>query len=532
MVSRLRSAWDGEKEDNWDIYIKMIGSSEVHRLTKDPASDISPSWSPDGRQIAFVRQATADADNLTIHLVSPLGGGSDRKLSTFTVLGSPPSWSPDGRWLAVSHDHPANDGAAEAGGIYLVPLGGAEPRAITRAPVSGIDEAPAFSPDGRQLAYASCQNRSGLGPCDVHILELGPDFIPTGPPRRITRQGLGIHGLAWTRDGASIVFEGYVGMELSRLWRIGVDGRLPPERIEIAGHGAASPAIARSRDRLAYISLMFGRAIFRFEIGRPAQVLLASSSFSDGTSQFSPDSQRLAFESLRSGETSEIWLADADGATPRQLTHGPGRWQGSPYWSPDGQRIAFDSQGEDGHWDIWTVDVEGGSPRKLTQDSGDENVPSWSQDGRWVYFSSERSGTSEIWRVPAGGGTETRVTYGGATIFARESANGRELLFRRKVGRGPLLALPLAGGPERTLIDCVSGVPGFGVGGGAVIYAGCEDEAELHRLDPASGRDRILGKLEKYPEDTMTVSPDGKTILYTRLLSEGTSDLMLIEDFR
>ena len=47
--------WDGENGDNADIYIKMVGSSEVRRLTSDPASDQAPSWSPDGRQIAYVR---------------------------------------------------------------------------------------------------------------------------------------------------------------------------------------------------------------------------------------------------------------------------------------------------------------------------------------------------------------------------------------------------------------------------------------------------------------------------------------------
>ncbi len=47
--------WNGEKEDNFDIYVKMIGSSDMRRLTTDPAVDIMPTWSPDGKQIAFVR---------------------------------------------------------------------------------------------------------------------------------------------------------------------------------------------------------------------------------------------------------------------------------------------------------------------------------------------------------------------------------------------------------------------------------------------------------------------------------------------
>ena len=95
----------------------------------------------------------------------------------------------------------------------------------------------------------------------------------------------------------------------------------------------------------------------------------------------------------------EIWLADADGSKPVPLTHGPGNHQGSPRWSPDGQRIAFDSRGEDGHWDIWTIDADGGTPRRLTQDPGDENMPSWSRDGRFI--TSSQGGPD--WRIPAAG---------------------------------------------------------------------------------------------------------------------------------
>ena len=46
-------AWDGEKHDNTDIYVTIVGSSEIRRLTSHPAEDSEPSWSPDGRQIAF-----------------------------------------------------------------------------------------------------------------------------------------------------------------------------------------------------------------------------------------------------------------------------------------------------------------------------------------------------------------------------------------------------------------------------------------------------------------------------------------------
>jgi hypothetical protein len=72
-------AWGGEKSDNLDIYLTMVGSPEVRRLTTDPAVELAPSWSPDGRQIAFLRGRFEGTPQYpwgyaTIYLVSPLGG--------------------------------------------------------------------------------------------------------------------------------------------------------------------------------------------------------------------------------------------------------------------------------------------------------------------------------------------------------------------------------------------------------------------------------------------------------------------------
>ena len=137
--------WDGENGDNADIYITMVGSSELRRLTTNPGGDHAPSWSPDGRQIAYVRD-TAESGG-RIHLVSPLGG-SDRTLSDVPVL-APIAWSPDGRYLAARQ-------VAKPAGICLIPLEGGEVRHVIESKPPRADSAPAFSPDGRRLAYRSC----------------------------------------------------------------------------------------------------------------------------------------------------------------------------------------------------------------------------------------------------------------------------------------------------------------------------------------------------------------------------------------
>jgi DNA-binding winged helix-turn-helix (wHTH) protein len=116
-------AWSGEKFDNNDIYVTLVGSTAVRRLTTDPAEDYAPSWSPDGRRIAFLRRFEHDA---RIHVISALGG-PDQEVSDFPVaasgrhslIGVHITWSPDGRYVAAGRD--ARDAADESSGLYLIP---------------------------------------------------------------------------------------------------------------------------------------------------------------------------------------------------------------------------------------------------------------------------------------------------------------------------------------------------------------------------------------------------------------------------
>jgi Tol biopolymer transport system component len=301
------------------------------------------------------------------------------------------------------------------------------------------------------------------------------------------------HGLAWTRDGTSLVFNDQVRGD--RLWRVSIQRNEPPRQIEIAGFGARWPAIAASRDRLAFSRLGSRTDIYRFDVGRPA-VAVVVSSFIDWNPHLSPDGSRLAFESNRGGEGDEIWLAAADGSNPTQLTHGPGLWQGSPRWSPDGRRIAFDPVGEDGRSDICTIEADGGSLHRLTSSPAPHIMPTWSHDGRFVYFSSQRAGTDAIWRIPVAGGPEEQVTHTGGGR-CEEAADGQTLYFMR-ASFGPLLSVSLAGGQERTVIDCVPRF-GYALGRAGIYHQGCGGDPRAVPLllrDTGTGRDRLLGTLE------------------------------------
>lgn len=91
--------------------------------------------------------------------------------------------------------------------MYLIPLEGGEPHRLTRANTStGYEAHGVFSPDGRRLAYVSCT--SVIGHCDVHVLDLSADYVPTAPARRLTEESLwGMRRLAWSRDGTSIIYD-------------------------------------------------------------------------------------------------------------------------------------------------------------------------------------------------------------------------------------------------------------------------------------------------------------------------------------
>ena len=265
------------------------------------------------------------------------------------------------------------------------------------------------------------------------------------------------------------------------------------------------------------------------------------STYEDRTPAYSPDGRRIAFSSARSGEDREIWLADADGRNLIQLTRGPGSFRSSPRWSPDGRRIVYDARGDGGVRDLWTIDVTGGAPRRLTDGPMNSGLACWSPDGRWIYYRSFRADGADIWRLPAEGGTPEQVTRqaGQGPRFTADrcavSYDGRTLYYNyynRADGEAPLVAHPLDGQPERVVTDCVAG-RGFDTGPDGVYYVGCGTRLRarpLYRLDPYSGRQELLGRVETDYVDTIAVSPTGGPILFPKLTIEG--DVVMIENFR
>ena len=290
-----------------------------------------------------------------------------------------------------------------------------------------------------------------------------------------------------------------------------------------------------TRDRLAFSQVTWDAHLYRFTAGQPAEEVASSSSY-ETNPDFSPDGRRLAFASGRSGKT-ELWVAAADGSNPRQLTDNVRNWPGSPSWSPDGRSIAFDSGERGGHTRIWIIDADGGTARAITKGPGNQSVPRWSRDGKWIYFSNDGGGSREIWRVAPIGGTPEQITRTGSGFVGYEFSNGTSLLDQPTHGDSALLLTSLSGrATPRRLVDCVR-TAAFAAFERTVLYVPCDSSSRppLRSIDTISGKDRLLGQLEAVPPGGMhvnlAVSPDGETILFRGVLGR-SGDVTVIENFR
>ena len=521
--NQVAFSWNGENGNNEDIYVMPIGASTAVRLTTAAESDQAPAWSPDGRQIAFVR---VEGNERIIYVATPPIPDSEQKVAAVGpgIPHSVPtlSWFPDGRQLAIA----AADADGQTNGIVTVGLDSGKLRKLIWGPVSdGTYAYPAVSPTGGALAYGLC---TGYFACDVYVVNLDASSAAVGQARRLTMTNAILAGVAWTPDGRSLVV-GSGGAYHFSLWRVSLDAT-GPQRVDVAGDRATHPSVSSRGNLLAFQRSNANSEIWKFQAYRAPETF-ASSTRLETDPQFSPDGTRIAFASNRLGPL-QIFVANADG-TNRKLLGGGGMGQGSPRWSRDGHSIAYDAQAGGGTGlGIWVIAADGGQGHMVTSPG---YLPTWSYDGRWIYFSRVTGG---IWKVPRGGGDQPALVVP-AGYNQIESPDGLTLYYAKHSVPGVLFARPSAGGPERSVLTSMW--PGcchqfFPVDDG-IYYVAQPDQhqpflQEVRFFNFATGRDTPLHRFELTDGDGLSVSPDRKTILYSGSSPADGLDLMLVRNFR
>ena len=527
----LGFSWDGDN-GAFDIYVKHLVSGSLKRVTYGPEHGVDAVWSPDGSRMAYLR-LKRDSTELVLRTAE----GKERTLATSTPPEQPamslygvfryysPAWSPSGNEIAMVGACPSLYSAC----IYSVEASSGTKRLLTSPGTRMLgDRMPAFSPDGSLLAFARSKT---LAVSDIYIQSLA-----TRKLTRLTFDAAAIDGLTWSHDGREIIFSSERS-GAPELWRKAIAGG-PTQPIYVGAQRVLQPVISPDGNRLAIVEDVTNQNIWRIPVhsngrdGSTPTKLISSSRLSDSP-RYSPDGKHLAFASERSG-TWQIWVADADGSNAVAITSFDHGLTGSPSWSPDSRQIVFDSRQGD-YSAVYTISASGGTPHRITEETSDNMLPSWSRDGHWIYFNSNRSGRHEIWKKPAAGGDAIQITTHGA-YEPYESYDGRYLYYWKYEGSG-VWRIPVSGGAEERVAELAGyqHTRYFDIAPDGIYFV--NDRNTPHPIEFFSFRTHKVSRVAELDgrlvngTPGLTVSPDGKWIVYARVDYDST-DIYMVDHFR
>jgi Tol biopolymer transport system component len=472
--------------------------------------------------------------------IAPLGGPERKVAEIEPRLASfrPASlaWCPDSTCLLVTDTL----GDAEPDALFRISLESGERRQLTRPQGRVRDADPAFSPDGRWLVFRrDATPLSG----EFYRLALRDGKDPEGDPVRLTST-LYAGKPVWIPGGREILFPARSGF-----WRLDALTGGTPDRLPFVGLDGSAPVVSQvpgGRRRLVYVRSFADTNLWRVDTARPGAaaesppVAAVASTRGDLTPSLTPDGRRVVFLSDRSGEA-EFWVADPDGSNAFQLTS-LAILPGYPRWSPDRTLIAFHGD-PDGRPDVLVVPARGGTPRNITKGiPRGAAYPSFSRDGRWIYFTTAvEGGESRIWKMEVTGGAPILVTSNAGTI-AIESYGGDLFYVDTTNGPGTVWRLPKGGGPAAKVIDGVV-LGNFDVVEDGLYYidrltgeAGSftdrpDGETRLRYFDFATSRSTTVATNLGAIGLGLSGTRDGQTVFFSRVDSS-TDELILVDYFR
>ena len=434
-----------------DIYTLPITGGRATRISDGLPFDSQPRFSPDGRQIAYTSDR-GGGDNIW---VMDSNGQNRRQVTreTFELLNGP-TWSPDGQYIAA-RKHFTTQRSLGTGEIWLYHASGTGSGValVTRPNPQHQKELgePAFAPDGSAIYFS---RNTTPGPIfeyaqnsNLQVFAIDRYDMRTGERTQVAGGPGGAVRPAPSPDGRQLAFVRREGgrsrlfvrdlrtgeerkihddldLDLQETWAVhGVYPQmdwLPDNRTIVFWAGGRIRRINSDGTGLAEIPFQVSDTREVIDPPRP-QVEVAPATFTTRMPRFatiSPDGRQVVFESL-----GRLYLRDAAGSgAPRPLTAADGDFQLYPSWSRDGSRIAFVSWNDQRLGEIRTVAADGSNPQTVTREPGHYRRPRFSPDGQTIvferggggYLTSDRwSAESGVFRIPAAGGTATRVTRNG-----------------------------------------------------------------------------------------------------------------------
>jgi Tol biopolymer transport system component/DNA-binding winged helix-turn-helix (wHTH) protein len=471
----------------YGIFVKRSHEERMTELTNNASHSSRVAWSPDSQQIAFLREIVPGEQMQQVFII-PAAGGKEELIGE-AVGGL--DWSPHGKSLAIT------DRAAPYGPLLVYLLSVDEktrsPLTILPGGSSSFDHDPRFSPDGRSIAFI--RQHSPFN-CDILLIELA-----SGRLIEVASNQSEVRSLQWSTDSQELL---YLSKQsgTSQIWSLPIQNLLP-QAVTTVCAGSDNFAISPVNGQMVLSCLDTIQKISIVELGDGATHPLCEirSTEKNFYPQFSNDGRQIAFVSDRTG-FEEIWIMDTGCSYQTNLTNLRQRGLGRPRWSPDGKRIAFHRYNGN-QTDIFLVEVIGGQIQQLTDHPRSDLNPTWSADGRWIYFSSVREQDSSnklagehIWRVSTDGGPALPVTVNNG-LDSWESADGKRLLFSYE---SRLYEKIFATGEERQFDDLIgmridhNWIP---VSGGIYVFNQVDGESCVNFFDLDSHQIRRITCLNK-----------------------------------
>ncbi len=428
-------AWDGGDESrNPDVYLMLLDGGRPIQITSNPAGEWPQVFSPDGRRLYFSRQTEGNFASFWV----PALGGDETRVADGIVT----DISPDGRLAALVRPAPSRGEA----GVFLFDLNASAEKRLAND-FGSMD--PKFTPDGKALYVQDGPDRDHLSVQRVAVAGGGLEPVRfAGLGAEIER----IETIETSRRGGRILLSARRRGSNSRVVFVANADGSAPRRLPL---GVPTGALSPDGRNSVAVRNIFDVNLYRVEAfptrGRaavPEKVL--DTPREEYSPKFSPDRSRVLVSSFRQGLW-EIWVWNASWTDGRPVFSRKGGTAGSPVWSPDGKWIAFDARTRNAGGDIWLAPASGGEAQMLVGNPEDEITPCFDPSSQWVYFTSSRTGTLQIFRVSVAGGPVTQVTQGGG-FTCQFSEDGRYLYYLKGMANGGIWRLDTTNLREESVV--------------------------------------------------------------------------------